>query len=491
MREENWPQAAGPGGDFQSRRRAPLRWSVAQRRAVRWAAPLPETGQSGVAVWGGSLFLTSMKPLPNAGAKKTGGDTVGYCLDSETGAIRWSVDLPAAEPSDYAYGFSDASSPTPATDGKNVWFTNSAGHIACCERVTGRILWRRSWSPTTGRPFNKQFEPILWRNFLLSVEPRDTQDPKREADPWNRLRALDARTGNTVWIAEDALTHYNTPTVGRRDGVDCVLQGRGGHHDVPEKPAGLSLTRLADGDTLWCAELPGKALYNMRWNAKYACWFDEDAGTHTLLRSRDGKILRTDSLMKGASVRRWNKSSGCYVLETGVDLSADGWRVFPAWFSNILVSGRHWFLCFSSPEPSYGIGPCGPLHCVGRIDVESGRCEYLELPTAPGGVYGTNVAASTVNSRGIDAASDPRSRRDGWHWNFNAPPLCLGGRIYWTMMNGVTYVLDASAPVLDERALLAVNDLGPVGGTWCLSAPGFDGRRLYYRTMTGAVCIGG
>ncbi len=455
------------------------------RNTVRWRTPLEETGQSGVVFSKGRLYFQSMAPLKDASAPKDAGNTVGWCADARTGRLLWSVALPAEEPAPYSYGFSDSSSPTPVTDGKQVWFVNSSGRVPCCD-TNGKPLWTRAWKPTTGRPFNKQFEPILSKGVLLNLEPRDPADPKREKDAWNYVVGLDATTGKQLWTSTDGLTHYCTPTLGQFGREAAVLIGRGGHHDVPEKPTGLSLIRTTDGTTIWRSDLPGKAMYNLRFDNRYAYWLDEDRGTHTVIDVRNGQPLRTQSLGAKADVRLWE--SGKYSVERDADIKKLGFRVFPAWFSNTVSNGWHWFLCFSQTGNDYGVGPCGPMHCVGRVHIESGKVEFLELPTAPG-VYGKPTPSSTINTRGIEAASDPRSKRDGWFWNFNAPPVEIKGRLYWTLMNGMTYTLKTNAPVLDETALLDVSCLGPIGETWCLSKPAWDGRYRYYRTLRELICL--
>jgi hypothetical protein len=49
----NWPQAAGPDGNWRVRASsAPTRWSVALNENIVWRSPLPNGGQSGIAVWG-------------------------------------------------------------------------------------------------------------------------------------------------------------------------------------------------------------------------------------------------------------------------------------------------------------------------------------------------------------------------------------------------------------------------------------------------------
>ena len=496
----NWPQAAGPNGNWAAAGKdVPLHWSVSRNENIVWRTPLPEEGQSGIVVWGDRLFLTTMKPLPDAKARKQGHDVVGYCLDSRTGKILWTADLPGVEDTDYAYGFSDSTSPSPLTDGKYVWFYNASGSLGCFD-YAGHPVWMRRWKPTSGRPFNKQFEPMFAGDAVVNMEPRDEVDPKREAkDPWNYLRGLDKRTGKTLWVSEDALTHYNTPVAGTLpDGTPAVLQGRGGHHDVPETPIGLSLTSLKPGEegkALWRYPATGKALYTMHWDRKYAYWFGEDTPEHTVIDIHTGKKIKTQSLVDRVDLRRYNTGTGKHELLANVDLKRmdPPVRVFPGWFTNIPESGWDYFLCFTDRQAKVG-----PAYCVGRVNVETDKVEYLELPVGvvrhPGEsdrlIWGQPQPSSTVNSRGIDVAGDPRSRRDGWYWCFLGNPTSVDGKLFFTNMLGVTYVIDGRARVLDEKALLAVNDLGPAGETWSLNSISYANGRLYHRSMKEVVCIG-
>ena len=47
------------------------------------------------------------------------------------------------------------------------------------------------------------------------------------------------------------------------------------------------------------------------------------------------------------------------------------------------------------------------------------------------------------------------------------------------------------APVLDAKALIAVNDLGPLGDTWSLSGPSLAEGVLYHRSGKELVAIEG
>ena len=81
-------------------------------------------------------------------------------------------------------------------------------------------------------------------------------------------------------------------------------------------------------------------------------------------------------------------------------------------------------------------------------------------------------------------ADDDRSKTDGWQIPaFWGSPVALGNKIYFTTMLGITYVVDGNAKVLDESALLAINDLGPSGETWSLNTPSYSDGRIYHRSL--------
>ena len=51
-------------------------------------------------------------------------------------------------------------------------------------------------------------------------------------------------------------------------------------------------------------------------------------------------------------------------------------------------------------------------------------------------------------------------------------------------------VVGDAVEVLDQRALLAINDLGPNGETWTLNSISCDRGRIYHRSLKELVCIG-
>lgn len=527
---QNWPQAGGPelnwhypGGS------PPTAWSGALGKQIHWRSPMPNGGQGGIAVWKDRLFLTTFEEYQE-GAPKFSATILGHCLDRKTGKILWSVKLVGSSPSPMMYAYSDSTSWTPVTDGKHVWFFNASGEMGCWD-FAGKEVWRRKFL-AFGEPFNKQHEPILFNNTLISLEPLAPEEPGYRADRarWHYLRGIDKRTGKTLWIAEDATTYYCTSVFGRLpDGTPAILHGRGGPHDVPERPIGLSLTSLApgqEGKTLWRYSpepLTGgpvdgvtfQALYTMHWDKKFAYWFrNAPEESHLVLDAATGKLLRTQSLIRDADFRQWDPTAKKYILHAHVNIRdmkdyspvvplgpGDKLHVFPNWFANIVAYGYHYFFT-STGHRRNGYAPpglSGPSHCIGRVNIESGKVEYLEVPVTverrPGApdayVYDRAIRTKTEDYKGRDVAAEDRSRTDGWQIPaFFGSPIAINGKVYLSTMLGITYVIDGRAKVLDEKALLGVNDLGPSGETWSLNSLSYSDGQLFSRSLKEVLCIG-
>lgn len=530
-----WPQAAGPDGSWSIHGpEAPLAWSVSRDQNILWRAPLPNGGQSGIAVWGDRLFLTTFDRYKE-GDPKFSGDILGHCLDAKNGKILWSVKLHGPTPSPMLYAYSDSTSPTPMTDGKHVWFINNSGEMGCWD-YAGNEVWRRSYTPWgEPYPFNKQHEPMLIGDTIINVEPVDETSPEKSG--WNYLRGIDKFTGKTRWIADEGTTTYCTSVFGRTaKGEPAILTGRGGHHGVPERPVGLSLISLApgsEGKTLWqyvadtdddgkplvepgtLAAPTWQALYTLHWDDQFAYWFRlNPEETHLVIDSKTGKIVREQSLIHDVDYRQWDPVKKAHIAHLNVDLRDmrelsprsmlapdEVMRVLPAWHANMVINGYHYFLTTTAHRRNRHApkGRAGPSHCIARVNVSSGKVEYLEVPVTiirnegerDQPIYGIAQRTTTLNSVGQDIAAEDRSRTDGWEIPaFWGSPVAINDKIYVTTMIGITYVIDSKATVLDSTALLAVNDLGPAGETWSLNSISYDGGRIYHRTLKEIVCIG-
>ncbi|MGC6487307.1 MAG: PQQ-binding-like beta-propeller repeat protein [Planctomycetota bacterium] len=515
--DAGWPQGAGPRGDWTAAGASPpLRFSGATGENVRWRTPLPETGQGGIAVQGGRVFVATMAPwtgdgLDAADAKKfahatekravVGKHIDAHCLDAETGELLWTRRIEGEVPSIYSYPFSDATSASPCADSAHVWFTNAGGAVRCFTHA-GEPVWTRTFTPTFDGPFNKQFEPFLvddpargdGAKTFVHMEPFAVAG---HDGPWNFLVGLDAHSGEELWRSEDALTHYNAPTLVHTAAGPCALHGRGGPHAVPERPVGLSLTRLTGPDAgarVWRYEDPRgnheAALQTMAADDRYAYWLlKEPRNLLVVLDVETGDPVHELSLTEGVSLHEapvdGPSEPRLTTLEKGV---------FPIRYSMHAAGGRLYFQCYAK---AWGKPTLGAPWCVASVDPDpqaaAPAVRYRELPTSRDAESGAlrwreTLAAKAINSRGEEVTGDERSRWDGWDWVFNGSPTRVNGRLYFTMATGIVYVIDVG----DARAptLLALNDLGPLGETWSANSVSYAGGRLYHRTARELICVG-
>ncbi len=512
----SWPQGPGPRGDFSADGPAPpLTFSAVTVENLRWRATLPATGQGGLAIADGRVFAATMAPWHLTGALSadeaeryrhaTEGRTVvgkhidAHAFDAATGAHLWTRRIEGEVPSIHSYPFSDATSASPVTDGTHVWFTNAGGAVACFT-LAGELVWQRRFTPTFDGPFNKQFEPFLVqdgeRTVFVHMEPR----PSDEGQRWNHLVGLDAATGTPLWWSVDGLTHYNTPTLVTTEEGTFALIARGGPHDVPERPVGVSLVRLQGpraGTSVWRFDDPRgnheAALHVMARDGRYAYWILRDPESAVVaLDLATGQVARTVSLTRGVARTTFDRATERWRTEPSIDLERG---VFPARYTAHAAEGALFFQCYHT---AFGAETLAPAHSFARIDVESGQVAYIEVPTgvaySSAGVrrWQWDVArpARALDSRGEEVTGDPRSRWDGWDWVFNPAPTRIGGCLAFTLANGLVYLFDTRATRFDGEALLAVNDLGPPDAVWAASSCSYADGAWYCRTGAELLCFG-
>ena len=525
----DWPQGPGPNGDWSSTGpEPPAHFSVRRGVNVRWRAPLPETGQGGVTVANGRVYVASMAPWDPAnaldaeeaerfkhateGRAVVGKDIDAHCLDAETGERIWTRRIEGSVPAIYTYPFSDATSASPVVCGEEVIFTNAAGRVVCFD-AEGGVRWERVYTPAFDGPFNKQFEPVIVedgaRRVFVHMEPFVPQgggpsptEPEDEGalhGRWHHLVGLDAATGAELWRSEDGLTQYNAPTVVGGESPR-MLHARGGPHAVPERPVGVTLTRLDGADAgrrSWRYEDPRgnheASLQTMAHDANHAYWIlKEPRNELVVLDLATGEEVRSISLVEGVTRRTFDQALGDWVTEEDVDLEKG---VFPARYSMVAAQGAVYFQCYAT---AWGKPSIGPAYSFGRVDAEAGTVEYLEVPTdlvstSDGQLqylWRTPRVARPLNSRGEEVTGDDRCRWDGWDWVFNGSPTRVNDRLYFTLASGVVYVLDAAASPFDGAALLAVNDLGPAGEVWTANSISYADGRLFHRTGAEVICFG-
>lgn len=507
---QNWPQAAGPQGDWGTwtETKVPTSFNVATGENVFWTRQLDESGQSGIVVWDDRLFLTILKPVESVDQEEFQTSSIrALCLDASNGKTIWEYEIESGVETGYMGGFSDLSSPTPLTDGQFVWFTNAGGKLVCLD-WHGKPIWERSWrleneilSPKKAFPFNKQFEPFLVGDTLVHAQPYDRADGQRERG-WHYLYGLDKRTGKEKWISEDSLTQYNTPGFSFNAlGKPTVLIGRGGYHAVPESPTGYSMIDLADGKRIWQTVLDGPgdtALSNACFNKDFAVWISENDNRLTVLNSYSGEILKTVDLQSNVDLRAYDPILGRHVLRENFDLrELPKPNVYPAWYTNFIDGEHYYFMCFNDDVKAPLMKRWRdmlPLHCFARVNLNTGKVEIFEVPVHVNDrgkyLWKEELKTTGLNSKGLDLISDVRSKRDGWWWCFNGNPIKVNDTLFFTTMIGNCYTFRTDTEHFDESAFLKLNPLGPRGETWSLNTPTFAGGKLYHRTAKELICFG-
>ena len=85
---------------------------------------------------------------------------------------------------------------------------------------------------------------------------------------------------------------------------------------------------------------------------------------------------------------------------------------------------------------------------------------------------------------------DERARQNGWGHTASPIPTAFGNRLHVPILCGLVFVIKADAETLDEEAVLAVNDLGPLGNAFTRASVSSDHRRIYAHTIQEAIAFG-
>ena len=510
----NWPQSGGPTGGFRvPHAAAPESWSVVRNDGIAWKKTLPETGQSTVTVWGNRLFFTTMQEVEQD--SELGQNIVAWCCDASNGETLWTRTIDANYPLRLSGCFSDSSSPLPVTDGERVVFFNASGRITCFD-FDGRELWTLDAMPVgRSQPFLLDDGSVVFirQNYMPDEHGEFTHEHKdAPLERWTQLQAIDIVTGKVNWTSQCGVNMGTVPLpLNLPDGRNVIVVGRGGGHSPPEKPEGISMVDARDGSTIWTLPLDGfMSTMTNNLAGNHVLVFHDDE--HLWVNAASGRIERRVSFLKDVPVRR--RIDGDWLTQTETLPPAKGKRAIIQQ-SNVLAGRYHYFRSYTEPY-------------LGRVDVQSGKVECLQLPVQlkrePGDStdhllwdesgMSVDVVAQLKsaarkrpqalpiqqwcfapndmrNSRGFVVMGDARSRGTGWGHHASQVPTVIGNRLFVPVMNGTVYVIDADAKSFDENAIIAINDLGPVGRSFNRASLSFAGGRLFAHTIRELICIDG
>jgi outer membrane protein assembly factor BamB len=221
---ENWPQWRGPSlNGLSGEKNLPVRWSATQN--IAWKLALPAFSGSTPIVWGDYIFLNV----------SDGRDLYLWGIDRNKGVALWKKLLGSG---DRRMMKQNMSSPSPVTDGKNVWVMTGTGILKAFD-FGGKELWMRDIQREYGRfglNWGYASSPLLHEDalYLQVLHGMHTKDP-------SYLLRIDKATGRTVWRVErptrarfESPDAYTTPAVVRPGGnTEIVITGGDlvtGHH---------------------------------------------------------------------------------------------------------------------------------------------------------------------------------------------------------------------------------------------------------------------
>lgn len=220
----NWPQWRGPNFNG-STDEANLPDKFSKTDSVAWVADLPGTSGATPIIWGDHVFVSSTDEANKSRA--------ALCLDRKSGKVVWKQEVGPGVAQD---NMSNYASPSPATDGKHVYFFYGNGDLACFD-FEGKKVWSRNiqkeygqfaflWTFSTSPLVydGKLYLQVLQRD--VAVNGRGNKDGRNDS----YLLALNPETGQELWkvtrpseAREESREAFTTPVPYTHNGRSEIL----------------------------------------------------------------------------------------------------------------------------------------------------------------------------------------------------------------------------------------------------------------------------
>ncbi len=182
---ENWPQWRGPNlNGISNEKNLPVRWSPEEN--ITWKLAMPGFSGSTPIIWGNLIFINVAE----------GDDLALWCVDRTKGAMLWKKPLSGGN---VKMRKQNMSSPSPVTDGQNVWVMTGTGILKGFD-FKGNELWARDIQKDYGRfGLNHGYasSPLLFEDSLYV----QVLHGMRTDDPSYILR-IEKKTGKNLWRVE-------------------------------------------------------------------------------------------------------------------------------------------------------------------------------------------------------------------------------------------------------------------------------------------------
>jgi outer membrane protein assembly factor BamB len=230
----NWPQWRGPNsnGSAPDAKDLPTTWS--QTDNVAWRTKLPSWSAATPIVWNDIIFITSAEEgflrlgeRPQAGAARNPDKVFLMAVNRKDGSIRWRNEIDSGNK---LFRKQNSASPSPITDGKNVWIMTGNGKFACFT-IDGKPVWKRDIQADYGAfGLNHGYAstPLLYKDrlYVQVLHGMKTNDP-------SYVFAAEKDTGKTIWKVErptdaksESPDNYATPQIAMvGDAPQLVISG--------------------------------------------------------------------------------------------------------------------------------------------------------------------------------------------------------------------------------------------------------------------------
>jgi outer membrane protein assembly factor BamB len=219
---ENWPQWRGPSlNGLSAEKNLPVHWSTTE--GITWKLDLPAWSGSTPIVWGDRIFLNVAEDLK----LKDGVNLFLWCVDRNKGTVLWKRPLGGGNHQERKQNMS---TPSPVTDGRNVWVMTGMGVLKAFD-FEGQEIWVRDIPKDYGRfglNWGYGSSPLLHGDslFVQVLHGMRTDDP-------SYLLRIDKATGKTLWRVErptkarmESPDAYTTPALLRyANNTEIVLTG--------------------------------------------------------------------------------------------------------------------------------------------------------------------------------------------------------------------------------------------------------------------------
>lgn len=346
----DWPQWRGPDRTGVTAESGWIDTWPADGPPVSWRAKVG-LGFASFVVADGRVFTTGH-------ADET--DTV-FCLDAETGEIRWRHSYPAQLGDKY---FEGGTTGTPTVSGGRVYTLSRWGDAFCLDAGTGKVIWSRQVQKETGAripDWGFGGAPLVSgdRVFLNVGESG---------------LALNANTGEPVWQSAPKSSGYSTPLPIRFGGEDLLILG-----------SAEAYVAVTPGS--------GKEVWRIKWLTEYGVNASDPVvqGDELFLSTGYGKGGALFDLKSGTPVQRWKTKAlrtqmNAAVLHAGHLYGVDGDTTGKAALKCLeLATG-------SEKWSQSGFGSGSVIVADGRLIALGGAGELFIAPASPKGFEPTTRA---------------------------------------------------------------------------------------------------